>query len=68
MVQRYRLSPEPAGNVTLRTTDMPSEVVTELADGRRHVLAGLDLAGSTDARERSTGHRILDRALEALRG
>ncbi|TQN42088.1 helix-turn-helix protein [Blastococcus colisei] len=68
LVQRYRLSPDPAGNVVLRTTEMPPDVVTELADGRRHVLAGLDLAGSTDARERSAGHRILDRALGSLRG
>lgn len=67
-MQRYRLSPDPAGNVVLRTTEMPPDVVTELADGRRHVLAGLDLAGSTDARERSAGHRILDRALGSLRG
>ncbi|WP_324273606.1 hypothetical protein [Blastococcus brunescens] len=43
-------------------------MVTELAGGRRHALAGLDLAGSTDARERSTGHRILERAIGALRG
>jgi hypothetical protein len=44
------------------------DVVTDLADGGRHVLAGLDLAGSTDARERSTGQSILQRALGALRG
>jgi excisionase family DNA binding protein len=68
LVQRYRLSSDPAGNVILRTTGMPSELVTQVARGRRHVLAGLDLASSTDPRERSTGHRILDRALQALRG
>lgn len=68
VVQRYELASDPAGSVTLRTTDMPLGVVAELADGRRHVLAGLDLAGSTDTRERSAGHRILDRALAALRG
>jgi excisionase family DNA binding protein len=68
LVQRYRLEPDPAGSVTLRATGMPTAVVTELAGGRKHVLAGLDLAGSTDARERSTGHRLLDRALEDLRG
>jgi hypothetical protein len=64
--QRYRLTPDPAGNVILRTTEMPQQVAADLAQGRRHVLAGLDLAGSTDARERSAGHRILDRALAAL--
>ena len=66
--QRYRLSPDPAGNVVLRTTAMPTDVVADVARCRRHVLAGLDLAGSTDTRERSAGHRILDRALAALRG
>ena len=68
VVQRYRLGPDPAGNVTLRATDMALDVVAGLADGRRHVLAALDLAGSTDTRERTAGHRILDRALAALRG
>jgi hypothetical protein len=33
----------------------------------RQVLAGLDLAGSTDPRA-VTGRRILQRAVEALRG
>ena len=60
--------PGPAGNVILRATGIPLELVTRVARGRRHVLAGLDLAGSTDPRERSTGHRILDRAVQALRG
>jgi hypothetical protein len=32
------------------------------------VLAGLDLAESLDARERSTGYALLDSALTALRG
>jgi len=68
LAQRYRLTPDPAGPVTLRATDMPPDVVTELAAGRRLVLAGLDLAGSTDARERSTGARILERAISKLRG
>lgn len=68
LVERYRLETDPAGSVTLRATSMPRGVVAELAHGRRHVLAGLDLAGSTDARERSTGHRLLDRAREELRG
>jgi len=68
VAQRYRLDPDPAGDVTLRATDMPLDVVADLADGRRHVLAALDLAGSTDARERSTGQRILERAIGALRG
>jgi len=67
LVQRYRLTSDPAGNVILRTTGIPPETVNEVARGRRRVLAGLDLAGSTDARERSAGHRILDRALGALR-
>ncbi len=68
LVRRYRLEGDPAGSVTLRETGMPSSVVAELAGGRRHVLAGLDLAGSTDARERATGQRLLERAVEALRG
>jgi excisionase family DNA binding protein len=68
LVARYRLDPDPAGNVILRATGAGMDVVTDLAHGDRHVLAGLDLAGSTDARERSAGHRILERALERLRG
>ena len=68
LVQRYKLGSDPGGNVTLRTTAMAPDVVADLADGRRYVLAGLDLAGSTDPRERSAGHRILDRALRGLRG
>jgi hypothetical protein len=66
LIRRFRLEPDPAGNVILRETAMPSSVVTDLAKGRRHVLAALDLAGSIDARERSTGLRLLDRALERL--
>lgn len=68
LVVQYRLETDPGGSVTLRATGMPADVVTELATGRRHVLAGLDLAGSTDTRERSAGHRLLDRAVERLRG
>ena len=67
LVQRYRLEPDPAGRVVLRATDLPMDDVAALADGQRQVLAGLDLAGSTGARERSTGTRLLDRALERLR-
>ena len=67
LIRRYRLENDPAGSVVLRETAMPTSVVTELANGRRHVLAALDLAGSIDARERSTGLRILDRAVERLR-
>src|SRR5690242_11910048 len=68
LVARYRLDPDPAGNVTLRATSVGIDVAADLAHGRGHVLAGLDLAASTDARERSAGHRILERALERLRG
>ncbi|MGY2065634.1 helix-turn-helix domain-containing protein [Blastococcus sp. SYSU DS0619] len=68
LVQRYRLDPDPSGGVTLRATRMPIDVVAELAGGGRQVLAALDLAGSTDPRERSTGHHLLDRALGQLRG
>lgn len=68
LVQRYRLTPDTAGTAILRTTDMPLDVVAALAEGRRHVLAGLDPAGSPDARERAAGHRVLERAIGALRG
>ena len=67
-MKRYRLNPDPAGNVILRATSMQPEVVIQLAGGHRHVLAGLDLASSTDPRERSAGHRVLASALDALRG
>lgn len=68
LVDRFRLERDPAGSVTLRETSMPRNVVSQLAAGRRHVLAALDLAGSVDVRERSAGHRILDSALAKLRG
>jgi hypothetical protein len=68
LVSRYRLEPDPGGRVTLRATGMPADVVAELSRGASSVLAGLDLAGSSDARERSAGRRTLDRALERLRG
>jgi excisionase family DNA binding protein len=68
LVRRYRLDADPSGGVTLRATRMPMDVVEQLAHGRRQVLAALDLAGSTDPRERSAGHRILDHALGQLRG
>jgi hypothetical protein len=67
LVRRYRLSPDPAGGVVLRATDMPKDVVADLARGKRHVLAALDLAGSTDTRERAAGRRLLERAIGALR-
>jgi excisionase family DNA binding protein len=68
LVRRYRLEPDPGGNVTLRITGTPLAVVEELASGGRHVLAGLDLTASTDARERTAGRRLLERAVAALRG
>lgn len=68
LVTRYRLESDPSGDVVLRVTGMPRDVVSELARGARHVLAGLDLAGSTDARERSAGARILESALRRMRG
>jgi hypothetical protein len=68
LVSRFRLEPDPGGRVVLRGTGMSLDVVSELAVGRRRVLAGLDLAGSIDVRERSAGVRLLDRALVGLRG
>ena len=68
LVTRYRMELDPSGDVTLRETGMPIDVVEDLADGAHHVLAGLDLAASTDTRERSAGRRVLDRALDRLRG
>lgn len=68
LVARFRLETDPAGSVVLRETTMPRGVVAELARGKKHVLAGLDLAGSIDARERSAGYRLLGDALAKLRG
>lgn len=68
LVIRYRMEIDPTGDLTLRETGMPMDVVEFLADGGRHVLAGLDLAGSTDSRERSAGRRLLGRALDSMRG
>jgi len=67
LVSRFRLESDPGGGVVLRATDMNLDLVAALARGHGRVLAGLDLAGSIDVRERSTGRRILDRALAALR-
>jgi hypothetical protein len=67
LVGRYRLRADPAGSVVLRVTDVQMDLVAALARGKRHVLAGLDLAGSTDTRERSAGRRLLERAIGALR-
>jgi hypothetical protein len=68
LVIRYRMEIDPTGDLTLRETGMPMDIVEHLADGGRHVLAGLDLAGSTDTRERSTGRRLLEHELDRLRG
>lgn len=68
LTTRYRLEGDPSGAVVLRATGMPLDVVTDLAQGARQVLAGLDLVGSTDARERAAGSRILERALGRVRG
>lgn len=68
LVARYRLEQDPTGTVILRETSMPRDLVAELARGKRHVLAALDLAGSVDTRERSAGHQLLDTALARLRG
>ncbi|MDK3256579.1 helix-turn-helix domain-containing protein [Blastococcus capsensis] len=68
LVTRSHLEADPGGRVTLRATGMPADVVAALAGGTNQVLAGLDLAGSSDARERSAGRRLLDRARARLRG
>ena len=68
LVGRYRLETDPGGAAVLRATTMPLDTVADLAGRPRRVLAGLDLAGSTDPRERAAGQQLLDRALDRLRG
>lgn len=63
LVDRFRLTPSPEGQVILRATGMAMGVVTELPAGAGQVVAGLDLAGSTDARERAAGRPPLRGAL-----
>lgn len=68
LVIRFRMEHDPAGRVVLRETTMPMDLVGRLARGQGQVLAGLDLAGSTDDRERSAGHLLIESAQSRLRG
>ncbi|MEU0553221.1 hypothetical protein [Dactylosporangium sp. NPDC006015] len=63
---RHGLIPDEAGPFTLRATDMPLDVVAQLASAGP-VLAALDLAESLDVRERRAGLDALTSALARFR-
>lgn len=67
VVNIHGLIPDEDGRVTLRATGIDLDAVRD-ASRRGVVLAGLDLAESLDARERSVGLDALTRALEGFRG
>lgn len=62
LIDRYFLTPDPGGNVTLRLAAVPP-------DGRVADLAtvAVDLSGSLDVRERSAGLALIDGRLAGLR-
>lgn len=59
LVARFHLTPDTRGNVTLRAVDAPPAGVLDRAVMPTAVIA-LDLAGSLEVRERSTGLRVLE--------
>lgn len=67
LVARHGLIRDDAGPFTLRTTDMPLDIVTDLAHAGP-VLAALDLAEALNVRERRIGIAALTGALERFRG
>ncbi|SDP11886.1 hypothetical protein SAMN05660199_03198 [Klenkia soli] len=66
LVIRFRMEHDPGGHIVLRETTMPIDLVRSLARGRQQVLAGLDLAGSTDDRERAAGRQLIASAQSRL--
>lgn len=66
LLQRLRLHEDLDGRLTLRATAFDIDIVRSLAGGG-HVVAALDLAESTDPRERRAGLDALDAALHGLR-
>ena len=60
-VDRHLLQPDVTGNILLRKTTMPQDIVAELAHHR--VLAALNLADSHDSRARAVADRVLTDAL-----
>lgn len=66
LVRRLRLHEDLDGRLTLRATAFDTDVVRSLA-GHGHVVAAIDLAESTDPRERGAGRDALAAALDGLR-
>lgn len=66
VVQEFGLLRDDSGEVTLRATTMPLNVVADLAASST-TLAALDLAESLDIREQTAGLARLTRALEEYR-
>jgi hypothetical protein len=66
LVRRLRLHEDLGGRLMLRSTTFDIDVVRSLA-GHGHVVAALDLAESTDPRERRAGLDALAAALDGLR-
>jgi len=67
VVQEFGLIRDDSGDVTLRATTMPLDVVADLATSGTTLVA-FDLAESLDIRERTTGLTALSHALEEYRG
>jgi len=67
VVREFGLIRDESGDVTLRATTMPLDVVADLAASGT-TLAALDLAESLNTRERTAGLTALARALEEHRG
>lgn len=63
LVRRCRLSEDPTGSITLRSTTMNIDFVAYLAKLNR-TLAAVDAATSLDPRERGVGKQVLVRRLE----
>lgn len=62
LIDRFFLTPDPRGNVTLRLADNPpGGRVADL------VTVAVDLAGSLDVRERSAGLALINERLAGLR-
>jgi hypothetical protein len=67
LTTRFRLERDWEGAITLRSTSFDIDEIGQIATSA-DALAGLDLAGSMDTRERLTGVTILNDALGHLHG
>jgi len=66
LLRHYRLSEDPDGAITLRSTSIDLDFVDYLARLNR-TLAAVDAATSLDPRERGVGRQVLGRRIEMFR-